>query len=69
MPNALQWLMREGRALADLVEIGRIKYNFVPRLGRAMRLLDLLRRPKVAVEIAGDVLVVTMSGTTFGRKR
>ncbi len=30
-----------------------------------MRLLDLLRRPKVAVEVAGDVLVVTMPGTTF----
>ena len=30
-----------------------------------MKLLDLLRRPKVAVEVAGDVLVVTMPGTTF----
>ncbi len=30
-----------------------------------MKLLDLLRRPKVVVEVAGDVLVVTMPGTTF----
>jgi hypothetical protein len=30
-----------------------------------MRLLDLVRRQKVAVEVAGDVLVVTMPGTTF----
>jgi hypothetical protein len=31
----------------------------------AMKLLDLLRRPRVTVEVAGDVLVVTMPGTTF----
>ena len=30
-----------------------------------MRLLDLVRRQKVAVRVAGDVLVVTMPGTTF----
>ena len=30
-----------------------------------MRLLDLIKRPKVAVTVAGDVLVVTMPGTTF----
>jgi hypothetical protein len=30
-----------------------------------MRLLDLVRRQKVAVKVAGDVLVVTMPGTTF----
>jgi hypothetical protein len=28
-------------------------------------LLDLVRRQKVAVKVAGDVLVVTMPGTTF----
>ena len=30
-----------------------------------MRLLDLIRREKVAVTVAGDVLVVTMAGTDF----
>ena len=30
-----------------------------------MRLLDLVRRQKVAVMVTGDVLVVTMPGTTF----
>ena len=30
-----------------------------------MRLLDLVRRQKVAVRVAGDVLVVTIPGTTF----
>lgn len=30
-----------------------------------MRLLDLIRRQKVAVEVGGDVLVVTMPGTGF----
>jgi hypothetical protein len=30
-----------------------------------MGLLDLVRRQKVAVRVAGDVLVVTMPGTTF----
>jgi hypothetical protein len=30
-----------------------------------MKLLDLVRRQKVAVKVAGDVLVVTMPGTTF----
>ena len=30
-----------------------------------MKLLDLVRRPKVAVEVVGDVLVVTLPGTTF----
>jgi hypothetical protein len=30
-----------------------------------MRLLDLVRRQKVAVKVAGEVLVVTMPGTTF----
>jgi hypothetical protein len=30
-----------------------------------MRLLDLIRRQKVAVEVSGDVLVVTMPGTGF----
>lgn len=30
-----------------------------------MRLLDLVRRKKVAVRVAGDVLIVTMPGTTF----
>ena len=30
-----------------------------------MGLLDLIRRPKVAVRVAGDVLVVTMPGTRF----
>jgi hypothetical protein len=30
-----------------------------------MKLLDLVRRQKVAVRVAGDVLVVTMPGTTF----
>ena len=30
-----------------------------------MRLLDLVRRQKVAVEVGGDVLVVTMPGTGF----
>jgi len=30
-----------------------------------MRLLDLIKRQKVAVKVAGDVLVVTMPGTTF----
>jgi hypothetical protein len=30
-----------------------------------MRLLDLVRRQKVAVEVSGDVLVVTMRGTGF----
>ena len=30
-----------------------------------MRLLDLVRRQKVAVRVAGDILVVTMPGTTF----
>jgi hypothetical protein len=33
--------------------------------GSAMRLLDLVRRQKVEVEVDGDVLVVTMPGTTF----
>ena len=30
-----------------------------------MRLLDLIRRPKVTVEVGGDVLVVKMPGTPF----
>jgi hypothetical protein len=30
-----------------------------------MGLLDLIKRPKVIVRVAGDVLVVTMPGTTF----
>ena len=30
-----------------------------------MRLLDLIRRQKVTVTVAGDVLVVTMAGTDF----
>ena len=30
-----------------------------------MRLLDLVRRQKVVVEVSGDVLVVTMPGTGF----
>ena len=30
-----------------------------------MKLLDLVRGNKVAVEVAGDVLVVTMPGTSF----
>jgi hypothetical protein len=30
-----------------------------------MGLLDLVRRQKVVVRVAGDVLVVTMPGTTF----
>ena len=30
-----------------------------------MRLLDLIRREKVTVRVAGDVLVVTMAGTDF----
>jgi hypothetical protein len=30
-----------------------------------MKLLNLVRRQKVAVRVAGDVLVVTMPGTTF----
>jgi hypothetical protein len=30
-----------------------------------MRLLDLIRQPKVSVTVAGDVLMVTMPGTTF----
>jgi hypothetical protein len=30
-----------------------------------MSLLDLVRRQKVAVEVAGDVIVVTMPGTGF----
>ena len=30
-----------------------------------MRLLDFVKRPKVAVKVAQDVLVVTMPGTTF----
>ena len=30
-----------------------------------MRLLDLIRREKVTVTVAGDVLVVTMAGTDF----
>ena len=30
-----------------------------------MRLLDLIRRQKVTVEVGGDVLVVTMPGTGF----
>ena len=30
-----------------------------------MKLLDLVRRQKVAVRVAGDVLVVTMPGMTF----
>jgi hypothetical protein len=30
-----------------------------------MGLLDLVRRQKVVVRLAGDVLVVTMPGTTF----
>ena len=30
-----------------------------------MRLLDLIRREKVTVTVAGDVLVVTMAGTHF----
>lgn len=30
-----------------------------------MRLLDLVRRQKVAVRVAGDVLVVTMPSTSF----
>jgi hypothetical protein len=30
-----------------------------------MRLLDLVRRQKVAVEVAGDVIVVRMPGTSF----
>jgi hypothetical protein len=30
-----------------------------------MRLLDLVRRQKVDVKVAGDVLVVTMPGTDF----
>jgi hypothetical protein len=30
-----------------------------------MRLLDLVRRQRVAVKVAGDVLVVTMPGTSF----
>ena len=30
-----------------------------------MRLLDLVRREKVTVRVAGDVLVVTMAGTDF----
>jgi hypothetical protein len=31
----------------------------------AMKLLDLVRGKKVTVEVAGDVLVVTMPGTAF----
>jgi hypothetical protein len=30
-----------------------------------MRLLDFVKRPKVAVKVAQDVLMVTMPGTTF----
>ena len=30
-----------------------------------MRLLDLIRREKATVRVAGDVLVVTMAGTDF----
>jgi hypothetical protein len=30
-----------------------------------MKLLDLLTRPKVAVDVDGDILVVTMPGTRF----
>jgi hypothetical protein len=30
-----------------------------------MRLLDLIRRQKVTVEVDGDILVVTMPGTDF----
>jgi hypothetical protein len=30
-----------------------------------MRLLDLIRRQKVTVEVDGDILVVTMPGTGF----
>jgi hypothetical protein len=33
--------------------------------GSTMRLLDLVRRQKVAVEVDGDVLVVTLPGTAF----
>ncbi len=32
---------------------------------RKMRLLDLIRRQKVTVEVGGDILVVTMPGTGF----
>lgn len=41
------------------------KYIVCHTLGLAMRLLDLIRRQKVAVEVDGDVLVVTMPGTSF----
>ena len=43
----------------------RIEVQCAPSWDSTMKLLDLLRRPKVAVEVAGDVLVVTMPGTTF----
>jgi hypothetical protein len=33
--------------------------------GLMMRLLDLIRRQKVTVEVGGDILVVTMPGTGF----
>jgi hypothetical protein len=43
----------------------RIKYNMFRAEGLMMRLLDLIRRQKVTVEVGGDVLVVTMPGTGF----
>ena len=43
----------------------RIKYNVFRAEGLMMRLLDLIRRQKVTVEVGGDILVVTMPGTGF----
>jgi hypothetical protein len=41
------------------------KYH-IPRIeGSEIRLLDLVRGKKVVVQVVGDVLVVTMPGTTF----
>jgi hypothetical protein len=42
-----------------------ITYHNSRAKGSAMRLLDLVRRQKVDVKVAGDVLEVTMPGTDF----
>lgn len=59
----------EGRPISDRLQVqrvpARIEVQCGSNWGSGMRLLDLVRRQKVAVEVDGDVLVVTMPGTTF----
>jgi hypothetical protein len=51
--------------VVDMPASRLITYHNSRAEGSAMRLLDLVRRQKVDVKVAGDVLEVTMPGTDF----